>query len=107
MFTAYMVGIMTTSVANVLVTMVSPRADGGGGLDFMLLAFSVWCKPPSPACWQCSAVGCFSMSGIALPGLLEVMFGRLLAWWDAGRRPGPAVLTGGTLVIGALVFNGL
>ena len=38
MFTAYMVGIMTRPVANVLVTMVSPRADGGGGLDCLLLA---------------------------------------------------------------------
>ncbi|WP_338054280.1 DMT family transporter [Simplicispira suum] len=42
---------------------------------------------------------------MALLGLLEVIFGILLAWWGAGERPGPAVLTGGALVIGALVFN--
>ncbi len=44
---------------------------------------------------------------MALLGLLEVIFGILLAWWGAGERPGPAVLVGGTLVIGSLVFNEL
>jgi drug/metabolite transporter (DMT)-like permease len=42
---------------------------------------------------------------MALLGLLEVIFGILLAWIGAGEQPGSAVLTGGALVIGALVFN--
>lgn len=42
---------------------------------------------------------------IALLGLLEVIFGILLAWLGAGEKPGPAVLSGGSLVIGALVCN--
>lgn len=42
---------------------------------------------------------------MALLGLLEVIFGILLAWAGAGERPGSAVLTGGLLVIGALVIN--
>jgi drug/metabolite transporter (DMT)-like permease len=44
---------------------------------------------------------------MALLGLLEVIFGILLVWLGAGERPAPAVLTGGALVIGALVFNEL
>ena len=44
---------------------------------------------------------------MALLGLLEVIFGILLAWLGAGEEPGTAVLTGGALVIGALVFNEL
>jgi len=44
---------------------------------------------------------------MALLGLLEVIFGILLAWLGAGEKPGTAVLTGGALVIGALVFNEL
>ena len=44
---------------------------------------------------------------LALLGLLEVIFGILLAWLGAGEEPAAAVLTGGALVIGALVFNEL
>ena len=44
---------------------------------------------------------------IALLGLLEVIFGIVLAWLGAGERPTAAVLTGGALVIGALVCNEL
>jgi len=44
---------------------------------------------------------------IALLGLLEVIFGILLAWLGANEVPGPNVLAGGALVIGALVTNEL
>jgi drug/metabolite transporter (DMT)-like permease len=39
--------------------------------------------------------------------LLEVIFGILLAWVGANEVPSAAVLTGGSLVIGALVVNEL
>lgn len=42
---------------------------------------------------------------VALLALLEVIFGILLAWLGAGEAPGSTVLTGGALVIGALVGN--
>lgn len=42
---------------------------------------------------------------IALLGLLEVLFGVSWAWLGAGERPGPSTLTGGALVLGALVVN--
>jgi drug/metabolite transporter (DMT)-like permease len=42
---------------------------------------------------------------ISLLGLLEVIFGVLLAWLGAGEVPGPNTLAGGALVIGALLFN--
>lgn len=44
---------------------------------------------------------------VSLLALLEVIFGILLAWAGAGEVPGPEVLTGGSLVIGALVLNEL
>lgn len=44
---------------------------------------------------------------VSLLALLEVIFGILLAWVGAGEVPGMEVLTGGTLVIGALVLNEL
>ncbi len=42
---------------------------------------------------------------ISLLALLEVVFGVLLAWLGAGEAPGANALTGGALVIGALLFN--
>lgn len=44
---------------------------------------------------------------MSLLALLEVVFGILLAWVGAGEVPRATVLTGGTLVIGALVMNEL
>ena len=44
---------------------------------------------------------------VSLLALLEVIFGILLAWLGAGEAPGKEVLTGGTVVIGALVLNEL
>lgn len=44
---------------------------------------------------------------MALLALLEIIFGILLAWAGAGEVPATSVLTGGTLVIGALVLNEL
>ncbi|MDQ0570590.1 drug/metabolite transporter (DMT)-like permease [Variovorax paradoxus] len=44
---------------------------------------------------------------VALLALLEVIFGIGLAWIGAGETPASSVLTGGALVIGALVFNEL
>jgi drug/metabolite transporter (DMT)-like permease len=44
---------------------------------------------------------------LSLLALLEVVFGIALAWVGAGEAPGPTVLVGGTLVIGALVANEL
>jgi drug/metabolite transporter (DMT)-like permease len=42
---------------------------------------------------------------ISLLGLLEVIFGVVLAWVGAGEVPGPDALAGGALVIAALIGN--
>ena len=44
---------------------------------------------------------------LALLGLLEVIFGILLAWVGANEVPGANVLMGGALVVGALAVNEL
>ena len=44
---------------------------------------------------------------VSLLGLLEVIFGILLAWIGANETPTPNVLLGGSLVIGALAVNEL
>ena len=44
---------------------------------------------------------------ISLLGLLEVLFGVTWAWLWAGEIPSAATLSGGLLVVGALIFNEL
>jgi drug/metabolite transporter (DMT)-like permease len=44
---------------------------------------------------------------VSLLGLLEVIFGILLAWVGANEVPGANVLAGGALVIGSLAVNEL
>jgi len=44
---------------------------------------------------------------ISLLALLEILFGIALAWVGANEQPGPNVLAGGALVVGALVVNQL
>jgi len=44
---------------------------------------------------------------ISLLALLEIIFGIFLAWLGAGEVPGTNVLTGGALVLGALLVNEL
>ena len=44
---------------------------------------------------------------IALLGLLELLFGVTWAWLGAGEQPAATTLTGGALVIGALLANEL
>jgi hypothetical protein len=47
----------------------------------------------------------FEASMVAMLGLLEVIFGIMLAWFGAYDVHGSNVLTGGALVIGALGIN--
>jgi drug/metabolite transporter (DMT)-like permease len=42
---------------------------------------------------------------IALLGLLEVVLGVVWTWLGAGERPSAATLSGGALVLGALLVN--
>jgi drug/metabolite transporter (DMT)-like permease len=42
---------------------------------------------------------------IALLALLEVVFGVAWAWLGAGERPAPAAVSGGAVVLGALLVN--
>ncbi len=58
---------------------------------------------PSALAVLCARV--LQAAEVSLLGLLEVIFGILLAWIGANEVPGPNVLAGGTLVIGALIIN--
>jgi drug/metabolite transporter (DMT)-like permease len=75
--------------------------------DLMLLACLgvVQLAIPSSLAVLCARV--LKAPEVSLLGLLEVIFGILLAWIGANEAPGANVALGGTLVIGALITNEL
>ena len=75
--------------------------------DIGLLAILGVFQLASPCVLSVLCAGILKAPEISLLGLLEVIFGILLAWVGAGEVPGPSVFTGGALVVGALVVNEL
>lgn len=75
--------------------------------DIGLLAILGVFQLAIPCVLSVLCAGILKAPEISLLGLLEVIFGILLAWFGAGEVPGPSVLTGGALVVGALVVNEL
>lgn len=80
-----------------------PLAATGSDLAWLALLGLVQLAIPCVLSVICARV--LKAPEVALLALLEVIFGILLAWLGAGEAPGPTVLTGGALVIGALVGN--
>ena len=75
--------------------------------DISLLALLGLFQLAIPCVLAVLCAGVLKAPEVALLALLEVIFGILLAWVGAGEVPGSSVLTGGSLVIGALVVNDL
>lgn len=75
--------------------------------DVTLLAMLGLFQLAIPCVLAVRCAGVLKAPEVALLALLEVIFGILLAWLGAGEVPDNGVLTGGSLVIGALVFNEL
>lgn len=75
--------------------------------DLGLLAFLGLFQLAIPCALSVVCARILKAPEVALLALLEIVFGIALAWIGAGEQPAPSVLTGGALVIGALVFNEL
>ncbi|WP_208510269.1 DMT family transporter [Variovorax paradoxus] len=75
--------------------------------DLGLLAFLGLFQLAIPCVLSVLCASVLKAPEVALLALLEVIFGIALAWLGANERPAPSVLTGGAMVIGALLFNEL
>lgn len=75
--------------------------------DVGLLAMLGLVQLAIPCVLSVVCAGVLKAPEVSLLGLLEVIFGILLAWLGANEAPGANVLTGGALVITALVVNEL
>ena len=75
------------------------------GKDIALLAFLGVFQLAVPCMLLVMASRVLLAPEIALIGLLEVLLGPLWAWLGAGEVPAQATLSGGAIVLGALVLN--
>lgn len=73
--------------------------------DIALLAVLGFFQLGLPCMLMIRAARHLSAPEIALLALLEVLLGPLWAWLGAGETPSQATLTGGAIVLGALVLN--
>ncbi len=99
--------VLIGAVMSCLLTLPLAFPFQASGHDLILLAGLglVQLAIPSALAVLCARV--LKAPEVSLLGLLEVIFGILLAWLGANEVPSLQVLIGGALVIGALVSNEL
>lgn len=98
---AVLVGALLSS----LYTFPLARPFQATGHDLALLGFLGLTQLAIPCALAVVCARVLKAPEVALLALLEVIFGIVLAWLGADEVPGPTVLGGGALVIGALVVN--
>lgn len=98
---AVLVGALISSV--VTLPLAWPMAASAH--DLVLLAGLGAFQLAIPCALSVVCARVLSAPEVSLLALLEVLFGTLLAWVGANEVPGGHVLTGGSLVVGALLFN--
>lgn len=98
---AVMVGALISS----LVTFPLSMPFQATGQDVALLAMLGLVQLAIPCALAVVCARYLKAPEISLLALLEIIFGIALAWLGANETPGNPVLLGGSLVLGALVFN--
>ncbi|RZL64546.1 MAG: DMT family transporter [Variovorax sp.] len=97
--------VLIGAVISTLVTLPLATPLDATAHDVGLLAFLGLFQLAIPCVIAVVCARVLKAPEVALLGLLEVIFGIALAWLGAGEVPAASVLTGGALVIGALVAN--
>ena len=100
---AVMVGAFISSL--VTLPLALPLTATAHDITLLAMLGLVQLAIPCVLSVRCASV--LKAQEIALLALLEIIFGILLAWLGAGEVPGTNVLTGGALVLGALMANEL
>jgi drug/metabolite transporter (DMT)-like permease len=99
--------VLIGAVLSTLLTLPLSLPFQANAHDLGLLAFLGVFQLAIPCVLSVLCARVLKAPEVALLALLEVIFGIALAWLGAGEQPAASVLTGGVLVIGALVFNEL
>ncbi|MES2911752.1 MAG: permease, partial [Pseudomonadota bacterium] len=99
--------VLVGAVISSLVTLPLSLPFSATPHDLGLLALLGLVQLAIPCVLSVLCAGVLKAPEVALLALLEVIFGIVLAWLGAGEVPGASVLSGGALVITALVVNEL
>ena len=97
--------LMLGGALSALVVAWPALQHGIDGHDLFWLAFLGLFQLAAPGVFVVWAAQRLSPAEVSLLGLLEVVFGIAWTWLGAGEAPGPATLTGGGLILLALVGN--
>lgn len=99
--------VLIGALLSALVTLPLAHPFRATGADLAWLALLGVFQLAIPCLLAVAVARVLSAPEIALLALLEVLFGVLWAWLGANEQPGPAVLSGGALVLGALACDAL
>jgi drug/metabolite transporter (DMT)-like permease len=99
--------VLVGAVISALVTLPLATPFRASAHDIGLLALLGLVQLAIPCALSVVCARVLKAPEISLLALLEVIFGILLAWLGANEVPGPTLLAGGALVIGALAINEL
>ncbi|TAG35354.1 MAG: DMT family transporter [Polaromonas sp.] len=99
--------VLVGAVISAVVTLPLSLPFSATPHDLGLLAALGLFQLAIPCVLSVLCAGVLKAPEVSLLGLLEVIFGILLAWAGAGEAPGANVLAGGALVIAALGLNEL
>jgi drug/metabolite transporter (DMT)-like permease len=97
--------VMTGGLISLLVALPFALPFQATGRDLALLAFLGFFQLGIPCMLMVVAARVLRPPEIALLALLEVLLGVLWTWLWAGETPSAAALSGGAVVLGALIFN--
>jgi drug/metabolite transporter (DMT)-like permease len=97
--------VMTGGLLSLLVALPFTLPFQATGRDIALLAFLGVFQLGVPCMLMVVAARVLRPPELALLALLEVVLGVLWTWLWAGETPSAATLSGGAMVLGALIFN--
>ncbi|HYD55759.1 MAG TPA: DMT family transporter [Burkholderiales bacterium] len=99
--------VMTGALLSLLVALPFALPFQATGRDVALLGFLGFFQLGLPCMLMVVASRTLRPPELALLALLEVVLGVLWTWLWAGETPGAATLSGGAVVLAALIFNEL
>ena len=98
-------GVLIGAAISCLVTLPMSMPFQAVGSDVAWLALLGLVQLAIPCLLSVACAKVLKAPEVSLLALLEVVFGIFLAWWGAGEAPSASVLSGGLMVLGALLVH--